>query len=131
MRVVSRVDAGGVFAGDVLLEDDWETPENCVEARPPAGLYSPKWNGSGWFEGRPAGEVLAALKAAKRAELETAFASECEASFPSLWAALGVIAASPQDARVTALKARAAKLQTRLAAVEGAATIEAVRAVAW
>ena len=76
-------------------------------------------------------ERLADLKAARRAEMEAAFSAECGASFSSVWAGLGVMASSPQDARVTALKTRAAKLQTKLAAVEGAATLEAAGAVSW
>ena len=65
MRVASRVDTQGLFVEDVLLRDRDALPEGCVESRPPEGLYAPRWNGTSWEEGRPASEIVEALKGAK------------------------------------------------------------------
>ncbi len=75
---------------------------------------------------------LPAAKTRKRAEMQAAFARECEADFgPTPWIAVGVLASSPTDARVTSLKTRATKLRDRLASVEGATTVAGVEAVRW
>ena len=131
MRIVARVDESGLFVEDVLVEDNAALPAGCVEARPPAGFHLPRWTGSTWTEGKPAAEILAAERAGKRAEMEAAFAAECGAEFPSPWVAVAALAADPRDARITALRARATKLRDKLAAVDSAATLEAVRAISW
>jgi hypothetical protein len=69
MRSVSKVDAAGVFVTDVLLEDGQVLPSGCVEERPPEGFHAPKWTGSTWEEGKPPGEILEDLKAAKVDEM--------------------------------------------------------------
>lgn len=114
----------------LIADPDEAAPgEAVVEHEPGEGEV---WDaGAGALRSKSAGEELAALKAEKRAEMEAAFSAECEASFPSVWVGLVVMAAAPQDARVAALRARAAKLQTRLAAVDAAAAVEATGAVAW
>ena len=131
MRVVSEVGPNGAYRTDVLVGDGAPLPPGCVESRPPSGLHSPRWDGSRWAEGKPAPEMLATAKHDKRAEIGVAFARECEADFPSPWVAVGVLAANPIDPRVAALKSRVGKLQSKLAAVDGAATVAEVGAVAW
>ncbi len=75
---------------------------------------------------------LAVLKRHKHSEMRAAFARECEADFgPTPWNAIAVLASSPQDARISALKTRATKLRDRLAAVDGATTVAEVEAVRW
>ncbi len=128
MRVVSRLDANGLFAEDVLLEDGQDLPAGCVEERPPEGFHAPRWDGSGWIEAKPEAEILAALKASKRAELEAVFVSGCEADFSSPWSALGAL---PTDPRLPALKARAVAYREKLAAVEAATTEAEVEGVEW
>lgn len=130
-RLVAKIDEQGVFVEDVVLEDDEPTPEGCVEARPPEGFYIPLWTGSEWAEGRPQAELLEQAKTVKRREFPAAFAAECAVDFTSPWAAVAVLASDPRDVRIAALKTRAGKLKDKLAAVESAATIEAVRAVSW
>jgi hypothetical protein len=65
MRIVSKIDAQGQFAHDVLLEDSEALPAGCIESRPPEGFYSPKWTVSGWVEGKPESEILPTLQEAK------------------------------------------------------------------
>ncbi len=108
---------------------DAVTGEPVVDRRPEPGEV---WDAtSGSLRLRTDAERLAVAKAAKRGELYAAFARECGADFGSAWVAVGVLAASPTDPRVGALKTRTAKLQTKLAAVEAATTEAEVGLVSW
>ncbi len=107
---------------DFQVQDDGSGPYvslwNLADAKPTAESLGAAW--------------LAVLKRHKRAEMQAAFARECEADFgPTPWVAVAVLASSPTDARVTALKTRATKLRDRLASVEGATTVAEVGAVRW
>ena len=70
MRIVARVDGQGFFVADVLLEDDEPTPPDCVETRPPNGMYAPRWTGTAWEDARPLSpiEVLEQAQQEKIAE---------------------------------------------------------------
>jgi len=135
MRQAAKVDAQGFFVEDVLLGDHDPTPPDTVKTRPQEGFHRPRWTGSAWEEGKPAAEILAVLKAQKRAEMEAAFADETAQSFGGgpAWVGVmvGALATDPRDARIAALKTRATKLRDKLAAVGAATTIEAVGAVRW
>ncbi len=107
---------------DWQVQDDGNGPYvslwNLADAKPTADHLSSAW--------------LAVLKRHKRAEMHAAFARECQADFgPTPWIAVGVLASSPTDARITALKARATKLRDRLASVDAAASVADVEAVRW
>ncbi len=107
---------------DFQVQDDGSGPYvslwNLADAKPTADHLSSAW--------------LSVLKRHKRAEMQAAFARECEADFgPTPWIAIGVLANSPTDARFTSLKTRATKLRDRLASVEGATTVAGVEAVRW
>ncbi len=103
--------------------------EAVVDRRPAAGEV---WDAaSGSLRQRTDAERLAAAKNAKRGELQAAFDRECGADFSTPWVAVGVLAASPTDPRVGALKTRTAKLRDKLAAVEAAKTEAEVGAVSW
>ena len=139
MRIVSRIDARGFFVEDVILGDDGPPPAGCVEERPLAGFDRPRWNGSGWEEGEPKTEarIVEETRDAKRAELARAFVGAQSALYPevdpahAVWLAVPEYAASPNGQRPQAIRANVARLRGKLAAVEAAATIEAVGAVSW
>jgi hypothetical protein len=59
MRKVIKIDDTRLFVEDVLLEDDAELPEGCVEDSPLEGLYLPKWDGTQWIEGLTPEEIAA------------------------------------------------------------------------
>ena len=84
--------------------------------------------GSGRPRSPAPSEELEGIKAERRAGLEAAFVSGCEADFGSPWAAVG---APPTDPRAVALRARAEKYRVKLAAVDAATTEAEVGAVSW
>ena len=137
MRTVSRIDAGGYFAGDVLLTDGQDAPQDTVATRPQEGFYRPRWTGTTWTEGMAVSGLLVAAKAAKRAELAGAFVGANTALYPevedvfSIWLAVPEYAADPNATRPTAIRANITRLRDRLAAVEAATTVAGVEAVAW
>lgn len=107
--------------------------EAVVEERPKEGGV---WDDAALdLRPRTEAEILAALKASKRAEMEAAFAGETAQSFGGgpAWAAVmvGAFATDARDARIAALKTRTAKLQQRVAAVNTATTQAAVEGVSW
>ncbi len=114
---------------------------DATEADNPALVFDVVPDGAVWdaASGKPRPvndtEKLAAAKTAKKRELEAAFANETSASFgggsDAVFVAVGTGFMNPQDARVTAFRARTQKLQTRLSQVDAASTEAAVAAVAW
>lgn len=138
MRVVSRVDADGTFLGDVLLREGEPAPPDTVEGRPGEGFHRPRWDGSKWVEGKPSAEILTDLKAAKKRELEAAYARETAQSFgggPD-WVAIliAVLATDIRDARVAELKTRLTKLQQKQTDADNATTVAGdagVEAITW
>ncbi len=75
--------------------------------------------------------ALATAKQIKRAEMQAAFARECEADFSSPWVALAVLSGGLEDARVDALETRTDKLAQKLEELEEATTVAGVEAVRW
>lgn len=113
----------------IASREDAPTGAVVVGEIPPGSVWD---SASGALRPKRGAEELAGIKAAKRAELGAAFARACEADFPGgPWAALGVLASSPQDARVTSLRGRTAALQTKTRAVDQATTGAEVGAVTW
>lgn len=76
MRVVARIDAGGFFLEDLLLEDDEPIPPDAVENRPQEGFHRPRWTGSVWEEGKPAAEIVEEARPMKSQEMREAAAAE-------------------------------------------------------
>lgn len=52
-----RIDENGFFLEDVILEDEDNTPNNCIETKCPEGFYLPRWNGKEWIEGLTQAEI--------------------------------------------------------------------------
>jgi hypothetical protein len=59
-KQVFKVDADGYYVEDVILSrpkgrdgkyPPWDVPDDCVETKPPEGLFQLKWNGTDWEEG--------------------------------------------------------------------------------
>lgn len=50
MIVLARIDKKGYFVEDVILQEGEEVPSDCIETRPPNGLYKAKWTGTEWIE---------------------------------------------------------------------------------
>ena len=68
MRIVSRINADGLFVEDVLLQEGEPLPAGTIENRPPEGFRKPRWNGATWVEAEPAAETLEKKKQEKIAE---------------------------------------------------------------
>ncbi len=108
---------------------DAATGEAVVDRKPEPGEV---WDAaSGSLRQRTDAERLALAKQGKRGELTAAFDREGGADFSSPWVAVGVLAATPADPRITSLKTRTGKLRDKLAAVETAKTEAEVGAVSW
>ena len=54
---VLKIDSEGLFLEDVILQDDEELPNDCIETLCPEGFYSPKWDGEKWIEGKTQAEI--------------------------------------------------------------------------
>lgn len=59
MRKVIRIDSGGFFVEDVILKQEDETPEDCIEVLCQDGFYRPKWDfdNEEWVEGKSQAEL--------------------------------------------------------------------------
>lgn len=137
MRTAAKIDAAGFFVEDVLLEDNEPGPAGVVESRPAEGFHRPKWDGSGWVEGKSVSELLVDAKIAKRSEIARAFVaantalySEVQEEF-SVWLALPEYAADPGAERPTQILANISQFQQKLVEVDAAMTIEEVEAISW
>ncbi len=144
MRAVSKTDGQGNFAGDVLLIEGAPLPAGCIESRPPEGFYAPKWNGFEWIEGKPPGEILEGLKAAKVDEMAARAIDELAPMFTpgkgrdetALLVAAHVLKICealkiPPDPRLSEVVATGEKALGLKAEVEVAATVEELEAVTW
>jgi hypothetical protein len=65
-RKVNRIDEQGLYIEDVILNDNEETPADCIETPCPGGFYYPKFNKDSdeWEEGKTA-EEIEVIKAAE------------------------------------------------------------------
>jgi hypothetical protein len=137
VKVVSRVDAAGLYMEDVVLTDSAALPPDHVEDRPSPGFHRPKWSGSEWVEGMAASEILASAKAAKRSELASAFVEACTNLYPevdptyAIWLAVPEYVENPRGTRPQAIKANIARLQDRLGKVNAATTVAEVGVIVW
>lgn len=59
MQQVYRIDANGYYVEPVLIDEDEETPPDCVETPFQDGMYKPQWDGTQWVEGLTQEEVEA------------------------------------------------------------------------
>jgi hypothetical protein len=140
MRVVSKIDAGGLYTEDVLLEDGQALPSSCVEERPSEGFHRPKWDGSSWIEGKPTAEILEAAKASKRSQLKSAFRDHYEPTFEAGFLEVDYILdrlrrnlAVPQAERdkLTAVASGIDKLRGLFAQVNAAPQVAEVEGISW
>jgi hypothetical protein len=69
MKKVIRIDANGMFVGDVILSSTEETPQDCVETPCNGQFYHPKWNGSEWLEGLTQQQIEDLLNSVVRKEI--------------------------------------------------------------
>lgn len=58
---VYRIDQSGYFIEPVIVEYEEEIPEDCIETRPPDGLFRARWTGEEWIEDMPQEEIEAIL----------------------------------------------------------------------
>ncbi len=131
MRYLLHPRGAGEEPGWAMVPGDYapQPGEAVVDRRPEPGEV---WDAtSGSLRQRTDAEKLALAKQGKRGELTAAFDREGGADFSTPWVAVGVLAATPADPRITALKTRTTKLRDKLAAVEAATTEAEVRAVSW
>jgi hypothetical protein len=65
-KQVFRIDADGFYVEDVILYNEnkndkgppkWNVPIDCVESKPPEGMFVLKWDGKEWTEGISQTEV--------------------------------------------------------------------------
>jgi hypothetical protein len=70
MKRVIRIDAEGFFLEDVLIEDDQELPEGCVEDLPAEGFYLPRRVDGNWVEGKTEAEIAALQTVQEPSEVE-------------------------------------------------------------
>ena len=59
MRAVAKIDESGFYLEPVLIGDGAPLPTGHAEITPFEGLHWPRWDGSGWVEGRPEAEIVA------------------------------------------------------------------------
>lgn len=74
MRKVYQIDENGLYVTDVLLDNNDQTPSDCVDVDPPqdGSIHVFKWDGTQWVEGKSADELLAAYKSSTLANLQNA-----------------------------------------------------------
>jgi hypothetical protein len=143
MRVVSRINALGLFTEDMLLEDGEPTPEDCVDSRPPEGFHTPKWNGSSeaWVEGKPEADIVEARKAEKIAEIHAAAISELTPLFTEglgrdelvflLAAHVKSIAGAQADPRLSEVERVGTKALSKKAEIEAASSEAELESISW
>lgn len=141
MRLVAKIDERGSFLEDVLLEDSEETPEGCIEERPPEGLHAPKWVGSEWAEGKPQAEIVEALKPRKLSEIHAAALDELAPLFTDehgkdeliflLAAHVRRILGAQADPRLGTVEEVGKKALAKRDEVERAQSLEELEAVEW
>jgi hypothetical protein len=144
MRIVSRIDAAGMFIADVLLKDDAALPAGCIESRPPDGSYTPQWTGFEWAEGKPEEEIVEVKKTQKIDEFASLAIDELSPLFTEgkgrdeilllacghvlqICEALGIQA----DPRLSQVVSTGQKALTKKTEVEQAATVEELEAIEW
>lgn len=57
MTQVFQIDEKGYYVKPVDIIGGGDIPDNCVEVRPPNGLYKAKWDESNWVEGMSHEEI--------------------------------------------------------------------------
>jgi hypothetical protein len=144
MRIVSKIDASGMFVADVILKDDAALPAGCIESRPPAGFHSPRWVVSEWVEGKPEAEIVEDLKTQKIDEFAGRAIDDLSPLFTDgkgrdetmlllaghvlqIAEALNVQA----DPRLEQVVSTGAKAMQKKAEVEQAATVAELEAIGW
>jgi hypothetical protein len=146
MRMVSKIDAAGIFEADVRIEDDTPLPAGCIESRPPEGLYTPKWSfaSSEWVEGKPEPEIVEDLKTQKISEFADRAIDDLSPLFTEgkgrdetmlllaghvlqICEALNISA----DPRLSEVVSTGQKALTKKEEVEQAATVEELEAISW
>ena len=50
MRQVYKINKNGYYIEPVILKKDKYIPDDCIEEKPPNGLYRAKWTGAEWIE---------------------------------------------------------------------------------
>jgi hypothetical protein len=146
MRVVAKIDEGGFFTEDVLIEDDAPVPSGCIDLWPPEGFHAPKWNGSQWVEGKPEAEIVEARKTEKINEFAARAVEDLDATglFTSghgdretlfvIAKTLGGISQAlgiPLDGRLEAIAATWDKAMSKKQQIEAAATEEELESISW
>lgn len=142
MGPVAKIDTEGFYVEDVLVGDDQELPAGCVGERPPEGLHTPRWTGSGWTEGKPEAEIVEARKAAKVEVIKAAGVEELAAYLPhgrdelqavhnAALVAIQEALNLPVDERLRRVDEAQRKAFARRDEVEQAASVEEVEAVEW
>jgi hypothetical protein len=139
-RVVSKIDEGGFYVEDVLLEDGQALPESCVEERPQEGFHAPRWAGSQWTEGKPSAEIFEEAKAQKEAELRDAATGWYETNIRSFEGSIVVakygrsgLTALNAEERVVfdGMNASYTRLKGLIVQVRGATTVAEVEDIRW
>jgi hypothetical protein len=141
MRAVTKIDAQGLYLEDVLLEDGEALPEGCIESRPPEGFHRPRWDGSGWVEGKPESEIVEARKPEKIAQMHAAAIDELSPLFTDehgkdeliflLAAHIKSIAGAQADPRLAEVERVGSKALAKKAQIEAATSAEELEAIEW
>ena len=77
MIKVLKINNDGLYVEDVILQDDEEIPEDCIETPCPDGFYKPKWNGTEWADGLTQSEIDA-IKANEPTNIRAEAVTEME-----------------------------------------------------
>lgn len=79
MKQIIKVDSDGVYIEPVIIEDEDETPSDCIETPCPDGFYKPKWSGSEWVEGLTQSEIDV-IKASEPTNIRAEAVAEMESA---------------------------------------------------
>lgn len=93
--IVYKIDNNNYYVEDVEINNNDSIPPDCVELRPPDGLYKAQFTNGAWVEGRDSADILADLKAVKKTELDNSFNETLISGFTSN--ALGTLHSYPCD----------------------------------
>lgn len=50
IKQVFKIDEDGYYVEPVIILEGEELPSDCIEERPPDGLYKAQWTGEEWIE---------------------------------------------------------------------------------
>lgn len=131
MRIVSSIDANGLFTGDVLLEEGEPLPAGTIDSRPPEGFHKPRWDGTAWVEGTSVAELLEKARRAKIAEIRSRVVLEASAIMP-VWEFIYIIRTNVNDPRSATLDTIAQKGRNIEAYLNASSrTLAEIKAVTW